>query len=331
MSLVEQGARIAGDSRGRDRARWPARRDRDPVRRDLAGGGRPQDLRRGGGRDPRTPDRRGRADRHDTRGRGATSPAGASFSEARDRADSLGISVAWDPELPKTPDGYYQVQGGIDYAIAKSLAAAPFADMLWMETKTADLEDARRFAEAIHAEYPGQDAGLQPVAVVQLGYHRAERRRDAPVPRGAREAGLRVQLHHLRRAPDRRPRRRGVRDSPARRRDARPCPPPAEVPAARVALSNAAVTRRRRPAGRGVDGRLRADRGDQGDGQGIDPAPAPRPDRGADRAARGVACRVGEALGSAGQAPRRAAAPHARVPTSSSFGCRTKRATRWPT
>jgi isocitrate lyase len=76
------------------------------------------------------------------------------FSEVRRMADSLDIRVAWDPELPKTPEGYYQVQGGIDYAIAKSLAAAPFADLLWMETKTANLEDARRFAEAIHAEYP---------------------------------------------------------------------------------------------------------------------------------------------------------------------------------
>jgi isocitrate lyase len=78
----------------------------------------------------------------------------ASFSEVRERADALGLRVTWDPELPMTPDGYYQVQGGIDYAIAKSLAAAPFADLLWMETKTADLEDARRFAQAIHAEYP---------------------------------------------------------------------------------------------------------------------------------------------------------------------------------
>jgi isocitrate lyase len=78
----------------------------------------------------------------------------ASFSQVRERADSLDVRVVWDPESPKTPDGYYQVQGGIDYAIAKSLAAAPFADLLWMETKSADLDDARRFAQAIHAVYP---------------------------------------------------------------------------------------------------------------------------------------------------------------------------------
>ena len=78
----------------------------------------------------------------------------ASFAEVRDQADSLGIRVTWDPELPKTPEGYYQVTGGIDYAIAKSLAAAPFADLLWMETKTADLDDARTYAQAIHDVYP---------------------------------------------------------------------------------------------------------------------------------------------------------------------------------
>ncbi len=66
----------------------------------------------------------------------------------------MGIHVIWDCELPKTPEGYYQISGGIDYAIAKSLAVAPFADILWMETKTADLADARSFAEAIHAVYP---------------------------------------------------------------------------------------------------------------------------------------------------------------------------------
>ena len=78
----------------------------------------------------------------------------ASFFAMRERAKAMGVRVIWDPELPKTPEGYYQIRGGIDYAIAKSLAAAPFADLLWMETKTADLEDARVFAEAIHAEFP---------------------------------------------------------------------------------------------------------------------------------------------------------------------------------
>ncbi|OBG93112.1 isocitrate lyase [Mycobacterium sp. E136] len=73
---------------------------------------------------------------------------------AREKAREIGAAVGWDCELAKTPEGYYQVRGGIPYAIAKSLAAAPFADILWMETKTADLADAREFAEAIHAEFP---------------------------------------------------------------------------------------------------------------------------------------------------------------------------------
>ena len=73
---------------------------------------------------------------------------------AREKAKELGADVAWDCERAKTPEGYYQVRGGIPYAIAKSLAAAPFADILWMETKTADLADAKQFADAIHAVYP---------------------------------------------------------------------------------------------------------------------------------------------------------------------------------
>ena len=77
-----------------------------------------------------------------------------SFHAAHARAKALGINIDWDCEISKTPEGYYQVQGGIEYAIAKSLAVAPFADILWMETKTADLRDAKRFAEAIHAEFP---------------------------------------------------------------------------------------------------------------------------------------------------------------------------------
>jgi isocitrate lyase len=78
----------------------------------------------------------------------------ASHYAARRKAKSLGASVVWDCEHAKTPEGYYQVRGGIPYAIAKSLAAAPFADLLWMETATADLADAQQFAAAIHAEFP---------------------------------------------------------------------------------------------------------------------------------------------------------------------------------
>ncbi|CAN5744931.1 isocitrate lyase ICL2 [soil metagenome] len=78
----------------------------------------------------------------------------ASLYAAREKARSLGVQIVWDCEHAKTPEGYYQVRGGIPYAIAKSLAAAPFADILWMETKTADLPDARQFADAIHAQFP---------------------------------------------------------------------------------------------------------------------------------------------------------------------------------
>jgi isocitrate lyase len=77
-----------------------------------------------------------------------------SLPAARAKARAVGVNIIWDCEISKTPEGFYQVEGGIEYAVAKSLAAAPFADVLWMETKTADLKDARRFAEAIHAEFP---------------------------------------------------------------------------------------------------------------------------------------------------------------------------------
>jgi isocitrate lyase len=77
-----------------------------------------------------------------------------SYREAKEKAKSMGISIIWDYELPRTPEGYYQIQGGIKYAIAKSISVAPFSDILWMETKTANLEDAKEFADAIHAVYP---------------------------------------------------------------------------------------------------------------------------------------------------------------------------------
>jgi len=80
----------------------------------------------------------------------------ASWNTAKAKVAELGLDVHFNPHIAKTPEGYYQVQGGIPYAIQKSLAVAPFADILWMETKIADLAEAREFAEAIHAVYPDQ-------------------------------------------------------------------------------------------------------------------------------------------------------------------------------
>lgn len=77
-----------------------------------------------------------------------------SFDDAWEKAKFMGIDVSWDCELAKTPEGFYQVRGGVDYAVAKSLAVAPFADIIWMETSTADLAEAKAFADAIHAVYP---------------------------------------------------------------------------------------------------------------------------------------------------------------------------------
>jgi len=56
----------------------------------------------------------------------------------------------------RTPEGFYRVRGGLDQAIARGLAYAPHADLVWCETSTPDLDEARRFAEAIHAEFPGK-------------------------------------------------------------------------------------------------------------------------------------------------------------------------------
>ena len=288
------------------------RQGRVAVRRGLAGRRRPGDLRRGRRRGARVPRARGRAARDERRGLARVRQDARRCTPRGRRPRELGVDVAWDCERAKTPEGYYQVRGGIPYAIAKSLAAAPFADILWMETKTADLADAREFAEADPRRLPGQDAGLQPVAVVQLGHHRHERRRDAGLPRGDRQDGLRLQLHDLRRPPDRRRRRRGVRHRAAAGRHAGAGPAAAQDAAGRIALPHAADAGRR-PAQRRRAGRLvRPHRDHQVDGQGLDPAPAPGADRGAEEAARGLAGAVERALparreaaGAAAAAPRR--------------------------
>jgi isocitrate lyase len=56
----------------------------------------------------------------------------------------------------RTREGFFAIRGGIDAAIARGLAYAPYADMLWCETSEPNLAEAKRFAEAIHAQYPGK-------------------------------------------------------------------------------------------------------------------------------------------------------------------------------
>jgi isocitrate lyase len=56
----------------------------------------------------------------------------------------------------RTAEGFFRIRGGIESAIARGLAYAPYADLLWCETSHPDLDEARQFAEAIHAKYPGK-------------------------------------------------------------------------------------------------------------------------------------------------------------------------------
>lgn len=56
----------------------------------------------------------------------------------------------------RTPEGFYRLRGGLDAAIARGLAYAPYADLIWCETSEPNLEEARRFAEAIHEKFPGK-------------------------------------------------------------------------------------------------------------------------------------------------------------------------------
>jgi isocitrate lyase len=56
----------------------------------------------------------------------------------------------------RTAEGFFRIRGGLDCAVARGLAYAPYADLLWCETATPDLAEARTFAESIHAQFPGK-------------------------------------------------------------------------------------------------------------------------------------------------------------------------------
>jgi isocitrate lyase len=81
------------------------------------------------------------------------------------RTDSLGATLLTsdvdERDQPfctgeRSPEGFYYVRSGMDIAVARGLAYAPYADLLWCETSTPDLDEAREYAERIKAEYPEQ-------------------------------------------------------------------------------------------------------------------------------------------------------------------------------
>src|SRR6185503_12586924 len=56
----------------------------------------------------------------------------------------------------RTPEGFFRIKSGVETAIARGLAYAPYADLVWCETSTPDLPQAKRFADGIHAKFPGK-------------------------------------------------------------------------------------------------------------------------------------------------------------------------------
>eukprot|EP00160_Parvularia_atlantis_P006732 Unigene1591_Nuclearia_a/m.4932 Unigene1591_Nuclearia_a/g.4932 ORF Unigene1591_Nuclearia_a/g.4932 Unigene1591_Nuclearia_a/m.4932 type:complete len:552 (-) Unigene1591_Nuclearia_a:149-1804(-) len=75
--------------------------------------------------------------------------------DARKLAATLGAgAVYWDWDAPRTREGYYHVQDGTAYSVARCIAFAPYADMVWMETKKPGKKQAREFAEGVLAVHP---------------------------------------------------------------------------------------------------------------------------------------------------------------------------------
>eukprot|EP00927_Polykrikos_kofoidii_P047098 TRINITY_DN4118_c0_g1_i3.p1 TRINITY_DN4118_c0_g1~~TRINITY_DN4118_c0_g1_i3.p1 ORF type:complete len:547 (+),score=90.45 TRINITY_DN4118_c0_g1_i3:59-1699(+) len=78
------------------------------------------------------------------------------LSEMMSLAKSLGVQPIFDWEKPRTREGYYLLDHGIDMCIARAVAFAPHADLIWMETAKPLLDEAARFAEGVHFCVPGQ-------------------------------------------------------------------------------------------------------------------------------------------------------------------------------
>jgi len=82
---------------------------------------------------------------------------GKPISEARAIAKGLtGVDIHWDWDAPRTREGYYRYQGGCPSAINRAIAYAPYSDLIWMESKLPDYEQAKEFADGVHSVWPEQ-------------------------------------------------------------------------------------------------------------------------------------------------------------------------------
>lgn len=79
-----------------------------------------------------------------------------SHEAARNLAKQYGIEIYWNWDAPRTREGYFRMRGGDDCGIARAIAFAPYADMLWMETKKPVYAQAKYFADGVHAKYPNK-------------------------------------------------------------------------------------------------------------------------------------------------------------------------------
>ena len=100
----------------------------------------------------------------------------------------------------RTPEGFFCIRGGIESAIARAIAYAPYADLIWCETSEPDLEEARRFAEAVHAKFPGKLLAYN----CSPSFNWKKKLDDATIakfPARAGRHGIQVPVHHAGRLP----------------------------------------------------------------------------------------------------------------------------------
>jgi hypothetical protein len=96
----------------------------------------------------------------------------------------------------RTPEGFFCVRAGLDQAIARARSYAQYADLVWCETKTPDLDEARRFAEAVRKEFPNKLLAYNcSFALIQLETE-TRQRDNREVPARACGDGLQISIRY---------------------------------------------------------------------------------------------------------------------------------------